>query len=45
MARLDKLAVANRAIKKLTPVVRVTGTYSPATATQPANWQVKLGDW
>ena len=45
MAQPDKLAIANRAITKLPPVVRANGTYSPATAAQPANWQVKLGDW
>lgn len=44
MQRVDKLAIAGEAIKRLPELARC-GTYSPATGTEPACWECKVGEW
>lgn len=44
MKRVDKLAIAVEAIKRL-PALARHGTYSPATVTKPAWWECKVGGW
>ncbi len=45
MKRVDKLAVARRAIEKLPKFIERLGTYSPATSRCPALWQLDTGEW
>lgn len=45
MARVDKLAIARKAIESLPSRLRATGKYSPATARQPALRSLEVGRW
>jgi hypothetical protein len=44
MKRDDKLAITTEAIKRL-PALARTGTFTPATARQPALWVAIVGHW
>ena len=45
MTRVEKLAIANWAIKTFPPILHASGKHIPATATQPECWRIETGEW